>query len=162
MIRLGSLLSRGAPLAVVIASTLIACGGKVVVDAEGVTAGAGGGGGGGGAGAGGGGSGSTSGGFGGCYPLQAEVKAKLEAAQACNPVLAVVQCSGAVVAKDLCGCTVVANDTTPMKGQAALEAFDAWISAGCGPFLCEFCPPGPDTAWYCDGATSTCKPAFEK
>jgi hypothetical protein len=154
-----------------IASLLVACGGKVVVDAEsapgtGGTAattsttspvGAGG------AGTSGtsGGTSSTTGG-GGCGGLQADLEAKVAAAQACNPAVSSPQCSGALTVLDLCGCTVVANEKTPAATQTALEAFKAWVGVGCGPFACESCPPGPDTPWYCDSNKNICMPAFEK
>lgn len=160
-------LSRAALLSGAITSMLAACGGKVVVDAEGATGaggdstttattmstsivgpGAGGFGG--------------SGGAGGCSGLEDDVANKIAAAQACSPVLAVIQCSGAVTTVDLCGCTVVANDTKAEEAKIAFLAFEDWVSVGCGPYDCESCPPGPDTPWYCDEATESCKPAFEK
>jgi hypothetical protein len=139
------------------ASMLVACGGKVVVDAGGAT--------------GGGGAASTStssvgvggvGGAGGCEGLQADLQAKVAAAQACNPALSVPQCSGALVVTDTCGCLVVANDGSAMAAQIANLAFDAWVGAGCGPYPCTLCPPGPPSPWYCDPTDSVCKPVFEK
>jgi len=174
MIWLRLSLSRGAFLTVAIASMLSACGGKVVVDAAGVLGGGGGAGGDGSVtstafvGAGGsGGLGSTGGaggigGAGGCDGLQADLVAKVAAAQACNPVLSVPQCNGGVTALDLCGCLIVANDSSAMEAKIAMLAFNAWVNAGCGPYDCESCPPGPGSPWYCDPTESVCKPAFEK
>lgn len=168
MILLHHPLSRAALLTVATASMLAACGGKVVVDAEGAP-------GEGGAssttasvgsdGAGGlGSTGSTggTGGAGGCEGLQEDLVAKVAAAQACNPALSVPQCSGGVTTVDTCGCTVVANDKSPAAAQSASIAFKTWVSAGCGPFQCTYCPPGPETPWYCDPTEAVCKPAFEK
>jgi hypothetical protein len=152
-------------LAASTASMLVACGGKVVVDAGGAP-------GGGGAapatssvgsdGAGGFGSTGSTGGTGGCEGLQADLMAKLAAAQACNPALSVPQCNGGVAAVDICGCTVVANDTSAAAAQSATTAFETWVGAGCGPLQCLYCPPGPGSPWYCDPTTAVCKPAFEK
>ena len=160
MIWLRSPLSRAALLAAAVASLLVACGGKVVVEADGVSGGGGattatisssvGSSGNGGVGA------------GGCEGLQADVVKKVAAAQACNPVLSVPQCSGMVTTVNLCGCPIVANDSSSMVAENATSAFKSWVSAGCGPFDCDNCPPGPGSAWYCDPTTAVCKPAFEK
>ena len=143
-------------------SLLIACGGKVVVD------------GGGAAGEGGAGGSSTVtttsssvvavgvGGASGCEGLQADAVATLAAAQACNPALSVPQCSGTNTTIDLCGCAVVANDSSFTAAQLANMAFGTWVMAGCGPFECFTCPPPPTSPWYCDPTEAICKPAFEK
>jgi hypothetical protein len=169
MIWLHHPLSRAALLPVAIASMLVACSGEVVVDAGGTSGGGDGGaastssvGTGSSGSSGSGGTGSTGSGIGGCEGLEANLAGKVAAAQACNPVLAVPQCSGVVTTLDFCGCTVVANDTSSMAAQIATKAFNEWVGAGCGPFDCFTCPPGPDTPWYCDSAASICKPAFEK
>ena len=150
------------PIALVVASftsLLMACGGKVVVEGSGTP-----GGGGGGA------SGSTSttvgssvvvgsGGAGGCAGLQADAIATLAAAQACNPGLDALQCTGTNTSVDLCGCPVVANDTAFTAAQLANMAFSTWVNAGCGPIECFACPPPPGSPWFCDPTTSLCKPA---
>lgn len=155
-------LSRAALLTVASAALLVACGGKVVVEAEGASGGGGSGGSGVGATATTSASAVTSGGTGGCEGLQADLVTKVATAQACNPALSVPQCSGSNVVLDLCGCSVVANDSSFEAGQSAALAFKTWVGAGCGPFDCKTCPPGPSTAWYCDSTASVCKPAFEK
>lgn len=164
MVSLHHSLFPTALLAASFTSLLIACGGKVVVDGGGTS--------------GEGGAGGTStttttsssvvsvtvgtGGTSGCEGLQADAVATLEAAQACNPALSVPQCSGKNTAVDLCGCEVVANDSSFTEAQLALMAFGTWVNAGCGPFDCESCPPPPTSPWYCDSTEAICKPAFEK
>ncbi len=165
--------SRAALVTASIASLLAACGGKVVVDAE-DTPGTGGTAattssvGAGGIGT----SGTTgistttgnttTGGNSKCSGLQKDVEATVATAQACNPALSSLQCSGALAVRDTCGCVVVANEKTPEAAQLANMAFETWIGAGCGPFPCESCPPGPDSPWFCDPNLKTCRPAFEK
>jgi len=87
-----------------------------------------------------------------CAALEAELNARVTAAVACSPTLAVVQCSGAATVPGLC-CPVFANETQPDLIQAAKDAHDAWANAGCVaencPFSCPFsdqgaCQPGPD------------------
>jgi hypothetical protein len=143
----------------------MACGGKVVVDGGGTP--------------GEGGSGGTSatttvtapssvavtvgvGGAGGCDGLQADAVATLAAAQACNPALSVPQCSGITTTVDLCGCPVDANNSSFQAAQLANMAFSTWVSAGCGPFACDTCPPPPDSPWECDPNESICKPVIFK
>ncbi|MEO5727898.1 MAG: hypothetical protein ABI134_24175, partial [Byssovorax sp.] len=111
-----------------------------------------------------GGTGSTggTGGAGGCEGLEADFMAKLKTAQACNPAFNGTQCSGMVTALDLCGCTVVANDTSSAEAQIALKAFDTWVSDGCGPHDCIACPPPPPSLWFCDETDAVCKPFFTK
>lgn len=144
-----------------LATLLVACGGKVVVDGGGTGEG---------------GAGGTTatttaitsvgpggvGGAGGCAGLEADLAAKLAAAQACNPALSVPQCSGAVTTIDTCGCSVVANDSNAPGAQLATTAFETWVDAGCGPFNCAVCPPPPSSPWYCDPTTAVCLPAYEK
>jgi len=168
--RLRSLVAY-APLGAAI-TVLAACGGKVVVDADGpagtiATVGAGGA-----ASAGpatvaattGGGIvvGATSGAGGAsCDGLLGDLQSKLDAAQACNPALEVVQCTGSKTVIDTCGCVAVANASPDYLAQAA-NSYAAWVSAGCGPFLCDHCPPPPQAKWFCSSATSKCTPAYEK
>jgi hypothetical protein len=85
-----------------------------------------------------------------CEVLGADLAAKLELAMACNPQISVEQCTGEIVIWDQCGCSVAPNVLTPELAQAALDAYNVWVAAGCGPFDCAWCPPGPETApWYC-------------
>ena len=88
--------------------------------------------------------------------------ATVAAAQACNPALSVPQCSGTNTTVDLCGCPVVANDSSFQAAQLANMAFTTWVNAGCGPIECFTCPPPPDAPWFCDPTSAVCKPAFEK
>lgn len=158
--------SRAALVTASIASLLAACGGKVVVDAE-DTPGTGGtaattssvGTGGIGTSVA---SSTTSGGNVKCSGLQEDVEATVTAAQACNPAFSSPQCSGSLTVTDVCGCVVVANEKTPQAAQLAAKAFNTWVGAGCGPFQCESCPPGPDSPWFCDPTFKICRPAFEK
>ncbi len=154
-------------LAASLTSLLMACGGKVVVDGAGTP----------GEGGGAASSGSISattgssvtvgvgvsvGGAGGCAGLQADVTATLAAAQACNPGIDALQCTGVNVVSDLCGCPVDANDSAITAAQLATMAFNTWVNASCGPFACSLCPPPPSAQWFCDPTEAICKPAFEK
>jgi hypothetical protein len=67
----------------------------------------------------------------------------IAAAAACSPQLQVVQCSGASIVNDQCGCpNIVLNDTQPAKVTAAKNAYAAWTKAGCGPHACgALCTP---------------------
>lgn len=142
-----------------LSAAFVACGGKVVVDQGSEIGGAG---------------GTTStgtgglggaggiGGAGGCDALLADFQAKLDAAQACNPLINAIQCSGTVVAFDTCGCEVVANDQASTAASYAIGAYESWADAGCGPYDCALCPPPPSSPWFCDPATSKCQPAWEK
>ncbi len=168
MILLRHPLGLSALLSASLASMLIACGGKVVVDASGAP---------GGGGAGGAAASTTSvssssevtaiasvgvGGAGGCAGLQEDLVAKVAAAQACNTALSVPQCSGGTTVNDLCGCSVAANDTNSMAAQISTAAFKAWVNAGCGPIACLLCPPPPPAPWHCDPTSAVCEPTFEK
>jgi hypothetical protein len=101
------------------------------------------------------------GGAGGCDALQSDFEQKLAAAQACDPAINAIQCSGDTVAFDLCGCDVVANDYHGAQAQAARDAFDLWVAGGCGPYECYACPPPPSSPWYCDPTAKQCMPAYE-
>jgi hypothetical protein len=104
----------------------------------------------------------STGSTGGCGGLQSDLLTKLEAAQGCSPDIDVPQCSGSVTALDFCGCPVVANDTSFDAAQVAIEAFEAWAGAGCGPNPCFACPPPPTSPWYCDSTDAVCKPVYTK
>ena len=136
-----------------------ACGGKVVVDADGAAGGAlpitstgvgaapgtttGG------------------GGAGGCDALGAILQSAINEAQACNPLLNVVQCSGKVVLRDGCNCEIAANELNLQAAEAAMAAFKTWVAAGCGPVPCAVCPPPPSSEpWFCDPQTNRCNVTF--
>jgi hypothetical protein len=177
MIPLRSSLALPALLAASFASLLVACSGDVIVDATGASGGSGGSASGGGTG---GDTATTSassvsttsataattststGGAADCNALQEDVVSKVAAAQACDPAISSLQCSGAVTALDLCGCTVAANEKTPEAAKLAVSAFDSWVKAGCGPISCLLCPPPPPDPWFCDPMSLVCKPAFVK
>jgi hypothetical protein len=134
--------------------SLLACGGKVVVDAGGQ---------GGDGGSGGTTSASTTAtGAGGCEALGQALTTALGAALACNPALSSIQCDGSVVVEDGCGCQIAANEKDPAAAAAAKQAYVAWTAAGCGPFECAFCPPAPPAPYRCDAGTSKCVPNFQK
>jgi len=96
-----------------------------------------------------------------CQVLEEQLGVALRLAQACNPMINAIQCSGDTVVYDTCGCEVVANDHAVSEAEDARAAYDAWVAAGCGPHLCASCPPGPDTPWYCDVDAEACLPAYE-
>jgi hypothetical protein len=129
----GVLISAAAALAL-----LGACGGKVYLDPPGA-----GGEGGGGAPSANASSSSSSGTAGGCDAMIEAHAAKVEAAQACNPAVSSIQCSGATIVLDACGCQVLANDKTPEAAKAANASYEALDQAGCS-LECEICDPiGP-------------------
>ncbi len=73
-------------------------------------------------------------------PMQRFAKgrqATVATAQACNPAISSLQCSGVLTVTDTCGCTVVANEKTLVAAQLAAKAFNTWVGAGCGPFQCS-------------------------
>jgi hypothetical protein len=138
------------------AALLSACGGKVVVDGSGAggadattastgvataTAAA-----------------TGAGGGGACAALLSDFQAKIAAAQTCNPSIEVAQCTGASTTLDPCDCLLVIALPGP-AADAAMQAHDAWVAAGCGPFLCDHCPPDPQAGWHCDPITQGCVPS---
>ena len=136
----------------------LGCGGKAVMDGSPGT-------GAGGAGAGGGSTTTTSTttGSGGadCNALLATVQATLAEATACNSCSNTEQCYGGPLIYDTCGCQVGANSTTPDKANAATAAYNAWTSAGCGPYECGTICFSPGTPWFCtptsgSGCTGVC------
>jgi hypothetical protein len=95
----------------------------------------------------------TSTGTGGsCAALEAALSQAAADAQFCNPALNMQQCDGAAILNDTCGCpSLLLNETQPAKVAAAKAAYNAWISAKCGPLACGkacfpagpgFCQPG--------------------
>ncbi|MFT3773067.1 MAG: hypothetical protein QM820_47405 [Minicystis sp.] len=143
--RLALLLGVGA------ATLAAACGGKTIVE-TGPAGGSG---------------GATTTGLGGagglsndCDVLGADFQSKLAAAQSCDPLINAIQCSGTATLHDGCGCEVAGNELAPEKVSLAVDAFEAWVNAGCGPFECALCPPPPSSvSWFCDPGSSQCKPA---
>lgn len=91
---------------------------------------------------------------GSCEALGAELQTRLAAALACNPTLSVEQCTGEAVVYDTCGCSLAANALYPELTDAALWAYQVWVDAGCGPWDCYWCPPGPPAPFYCEGDPS--------
>jgi hypothetical protein len=140
-----------------LAALLGACGGKVVVD---------------GVGAGGGGSTTVTsattgvaatgagGGSADCAALLQDFQTKLDVALTCNPAIDMAQCTGAAVVADTCDCQLVAGESSPEAVSASQLAHDAWVAAGCGPFDCDNCPPGPSTPWQCDALSNRCTPSI--
>jgi hypothetical protein len=97
----------------------------------------------------------------GCEALMQDLTNAISAAQACDPASPVYECTGMAVVKDTCACDLVANQTVPTLVQAANDAYDAWVAAGCGPIPCYACPPPPSSPWYCDPNSLSCQPAYE-
>ena len=97
-----------------------------------------------------------------CSVLTQEMSEAIESALACDPTIYLAQCTGTATVLDACACEVVANENYPELIQAALDAYNAWAGAGCGPIPCYTCPPSPDTPWYCDSNSWRCMPAYEQ
>jgi len=94
-----------------------------------------------------------------CDELGQSLTQSLAAAQACEPAINSLQCSGTAVAFDMCSCPVAINEKQLALGQLAREAFQAWAGAGCGPVPCFECPDDPTEAgWRCDVSTKQCQP----
>ncbi len=95
-----------------------------------------------------------------CDGLAEELETAIDHARACSPLRPVVQCDGSAILLDLCGCpSVVANEHLPVEIQQAQDAYDAWVSAGCGPYPCESCTPAE--GGFClaegDGSKGRCE-----
>ena len=71
-----------------------------------------------------------------CDGLFQVYDAALADAVSCNPFVNMMQCDGTASVHDPCGCPVLANETNPTAVQAAVAAYDAWVAASCGPYLC--------------------------
>jgi hypothetical protein len=94
-----------------------------------------------------------------CFALGEELDRATNEAIACDPTIDLLQCSGAELLTDRCGCKgVVANETRPEAVQAARAAYDAWVAGGCGPFECGGACQQP-AGGICDPGSSTCQPA---
>jgi hypothetical protein len=96
-----------------------------------------------------------------CLDGAAAVTDAVLAAQACDPLINAVQCSGMTVVIDTCGCPVVANDLDQDAAEKALDSFNQWVETPCSTYDCESCPPPPDSPWYCDPGQMQCFPAYE-
>ncbi len=68
-----------------------------------------------------------------CAELDAIRQSTLREARGCNAELDVVQCSGAAVIEDECGCEVLVNEAQPLLVDTARRALAAWQSHGCQP-----------------------------
>jgi len=91
-----------------------------------------------------------------CDDLETALLAWLAAAQACDPMINALQCTGDTVVYDTCGCAVVAADPQESEAAEARDAYDEWVDAGCGPHLCADCPPPPTQPWFCDPDLMSC------
>jgi hypothetical protein len=133
------------------------CGGKAVVDPGGHAEG----------GAGGESTTTTSTGQGGqgaatsCESMLQQLTDAIDAAQACDPTIFLVQCAGTATVTDSCTCELVANENYPELIEVAAAAYGAWMAAECGPIPCYGCPPPPSSPWYCDPTSWRCQPAYE-
>jgi hypothetical protein len=96
-----------------------------------------------------------------CDTLEQDLAFWMAAAMACDPYINTIQCDGSMLIFDTCGCPVVANELNEDAAKAAIAAYEAWAGAGCGPYDCFACPPGPETPWYCDASFEACVPAYE-
>jgi hypothetical protein len=78
-----------------------------------------------------------------CQSLKTAMQNAIAAAAVCSPQSQMIQCSGAVVVNDQCGCpNIILNETQPAKVTAAKNAYAAWTKAGCGPQACgALCMP---------------------
>jgi hypothetical protein len=84
----------------------------------------------------------TTGTGGTCEGLLAAMEAANEKARFCSNLKPVIQCNGSVILLDTCGCpTIIANENNVGDYQAAQQAYNDWVSAGCGPYPCEVCNP---------------------
>lgn len=100
-----------------------------------------------------------------CDALRSAFAAAIDAARACNPILAVVQCSGSQQIDDACGCSVILNENNVGPIEQAKTARDAFLAAGCELLDCDVCQES--TNGYCqqDGSAQQighCQPAFAK
>jgi hypothetical protein len=74
----------------------------------------------------------------------------------CNGSATVTQCDGSAVGHDACGCKVLFNENLDQQVKQANAAYDAWVTAGCGPFACgKACIEG--TTGACDATSGTCQ-----
>ncbi len=77
-----------------------------------------------------------------CDQLTLAYETAIQHARACSRLEPVVQCDGSVILLDECACpTIIANEHNVAEIQAASQAYDAWVAAGCGPYQCEACFP---------------------
>ncbi len=77
-----------------------------------------------------------------CTTLLELYETAVDHARACSPIDPNIVCDGTVVLLDTCGCpSIVANEDLPADVAEAQAAYEAWVAAGCGPYLCENCTP---------------------
>lgn len=89
-----------------------------------------------------------------CAALLADMQAKAKDATHCNPLLDIQQCDGTAIINDSCGCpSILANEKNPNKVSSAQAAYQAWVSAGCGPMDCDHCSPA--IPGFCNGTNET-------
>jgi hypothetical protein len=93
-----------------------------------------------------------------CVELELDLTNKNAEAIACNPAINMPQCTGTAYVLDTCGCQILANETNPSAVQAAQQAYQAWVGAGCGPWPCDTCPvTGPGGCIPGPNGTGTCQ-----
>jgi hypothetical protein len=85
-----------------------------------------------------------------CESLEADLLEAFTAATACSPALTVEQCSVDVTVFDTCGCTVPANLDDEGAASRARAAYQEWVAAECGPYLC--------IVECMEGTAATCSP----
>ncbi|MFO0555732.1 MAG: hypothetical protein U0271_45570 [Polyangiaceae bacterium] len=125
------------PTALLLVTSLIGCGAKVVWEEDGA------------GGAGGGETSSSSsssssttstGTSSTCDGLFEAMQTAYDHARACSPLDPVIQCDGSVVLLDTCACpNVVVNEHNITEIEEARAAYEAWVAAGCGPIPCAVC-----------------------
>lgn len=75
-----------------------------------------------------------------CDALFEAMQTAYDHARACSPLDPVIQCDGSVVLLDTCACpNVVVNEHNLTEIEEARAAYEAWVSAGCGPIPCAVC-----------------------
>lgn len=70
-----------------------------------------------------------------CASLNVARAQSLDTARSCNPEVDSA-CAKVVTVPNQCGCATLVNSAQPAAIQAAQQAYDAWIQAGCGPYAC--------------------------
>jgi len=98
-----------------------------------------------------------------CQDLALAWETAIDHARACSPLDPVIQCDASVVLLDQCGCaSIVVNENHVSEIQEAQAAYDAWVAAGCGPYLCESCSEA--LGGWCqareDGGKGRCESQF--
>jgi hypothetical protein len=97
-----------------------------------------------------------------CSGTYGHLDTDIDAATLCNPTLDKIQCSGAVMLTDECGCPRIANETLPQAVAAAQGTFMLCVMEGCcGPGAHPNTPPSclpclVATMGFCDPMTNHC------